>query len=553
VQEIGKSPMPPNLPLVGLSQMLTGKYDSQWVQVEGVVHSVRQFGKFGRNVTLEIASDGVPFSAVTISDENSDYSALVDARIQIRGVAASLFNRSGQMTGARVFFSGLAAVKVLQPAIASPMELPIQPIGNLLRFSPATAAGHRIHIRGAVTLHWPGRSLCLQTGVAGICVETVQSRPLAEGEIVDVIGFPAVSGQTPTLTDATLRSAGPGPPVFPTAVTAEQALHGGHDAQLVEIEGKLIGKDLGAQDPTMVLSSGDSLFPVILPASPSSMALSRWEEGSTLRLRGICSVLLAEGGATSDGYSVPVAFRILLRSPKDVVVLRKATWWTSAHLLPVLAMALIATLCVLAWVAALRSRIADQTMLIQRQNVTLRSLSFQDGLTGVANRRMFDETLQAEFRRAADAATFISLLMIDIDHFKALNDKYGHPCGDECLVQVAKALTSATLRSSDLLARYGGEEFAVIMPMCDERGALLVGECLRVAVQDLAIVHAESQFKLSISVSVGAATMRPHDGANAKALIALADRALYQSKQQGRNRVTGGTPEQHRLESAECR
>jgi diguanylate cyclase (GGDEF)-like protein len=89
--------------------------------------------------------------------------------------------------------------------------------------------------------------------------------------------------------------------------------------------------------------------------------------------------------------------------------------------------------------------------------------------------------------------------------------------------------------------------------MCDERGALLVGECLRVAVQDLAIVHAESQFKLSISVSVGAATMRPHDGANAKALIALADRALYQSKQQGRNRVTGGTPEQNRLESAECR
>ena len=538
IRVIGQSQVPLEAPRVSMTQLLTGGYDGQWVEVEGVVHSVSALGK---NVSLEIKTSDGWLDATTVGAEGADYSRLVDATIKLHANASPVFNRNLQMTGVRLLFPDLREVTVEETAVYNPFALPIMPVDHLLQFTPNVAFQHRAHVHGRVSLQWPGRSLCVQEGRHGICVQTSQTTRVAEGELVDLAGFAGPGGLTPTLTDAIFRSAGNIQPISASSITADQALQGDYDAKLVQIEGTLIGKDQAAKDPTMILASGKFLFPVVLPDMTAGNAMPIWEEGSRLRITGICSVQLAPAKTVREGFSSPASFRILMRSPRDVSVIQKPSWWTARHLLPVLAGVLMVTLCVLGWVAVLRSRIKRQTALIQKQNEALLELSFQDGLTLIANRRKFDETLQTEFCKATHDLTPVSLLMIDIDHFKALNDEYGHQRGDECLVQVAHALVPAAVRKTDLVARYGGEEFAAVLPGCDESDARGVAERMRTAVLDLAIANARSPFNCRVSISVGVSTVVPASGSDATSLIAMADQALYASKVSGRNRTTSHT------------
>jgi len=160
-----------------------------------------------------------------------------------------------------------------------------------------------------------------------------------------------------------------------------------------------------------------------------------------------------------------------------------------------------------------------------------------DGLTGVANRRAFDQTLESEWLRAARQQHGLSLLMIDVDYFKRFNDGYGHQMGDECLKQVARLLKSAVARPSDFVARYGGEEFVIILPETEAAGALEVGERVRAAVEHAAIPHAFAEGRDHVTISIGAATLQSLHGVPASILVSAADQALYQAKASGRNRV----------------
>jgi diguanylate cyclase (GGDEF)-like protein len=179
----------------------------------------------------------------------------------------------------------------------------------------------------------------------------------------------------------------------------------------------------------------------------------------------------------------------------------------------------------------------NRERLLRQQALRLRSQSLADGLTGIANRRRFDETLEEELRRTARTDVPLSLIMLDIDFFKAYNDLYGHQRGDECLTRVAHTLAEAVHRAGDLVARYGGEEFAVILPGTDAEGALHVGELLRTRVAALEIDHGYSSTARYVTASVGVATRPPGSTADARALIGAADRALYDAKGSGRNRV----------------
>ena len=170
-------------------------------------------------------------------------------------------------------------------------------------------------------------------------------------------------------------------------------------------------------------------------------------------------------------------------------------------------------------------------------NAELARLSLTDGLTGVANRRHFDQRLRGEWARAARDGTPLALLLADVDHFKRYNDTYGHQLGDRCLALVAGALREHSGRASDLVARYGGEEFAVLLPNTDLDGAAAVGERLRAAVAALAIPHSASSAGPIVSLSLGAATMRPSPDVPETTLIATADGALYRAKETGRNRM----------------
>lgn len=170
----------------------------------------------------------------------------------------------------------------------------------------------------------------------------------------------------------------------------------------------------------------------------------------------------------------------------------------------------------------------------------LEELSHIDGLTHIANRRHFDEVMEKESRRIHRMAQPISILMLDVDYFKPFNDNYGHGLGDECLVQVAKAMRQVLKRPSDLLARYGGEEFVVLLPETPLAGAIKVAEDLRAAVDALNFPHKYSAVTDHVTISVGVASNEVSQETAVDELLKRADDALYQAKATGRNRVSVG-------------
>lgn len=174
---------------------------------------------------------------------------------------------------------------------------------------------------------------------------------------------------------------------------------------------------------------------------------------------------------------------------------------------------------------------------LEKSNTELQRLSSLDGLTGIANRRQFDETLKREWQRAQREATPLSLILIDIDFFKLYNDTYGHQRGDECLQRVARALASTVSRPADLVARYGGEEFVAVLPGTDAAGAKTLAERFRCAVHDLAIAHSASDANRNITISAGIASLTAPSAMTLESFVETADRALYQAKEQGRNRA----------------
>jgi len=167
----------------------------------------------------------------------------------------------------------------------------------------------------------------------------------------------------------------------------------------------------------------------------------------------------------------------------------------------------------------------------------LKLIAFMDGLTGVANRRHFDNTLDLEWRRAMRSAKPISLIIVDVDYFKNFNDTYGHLAGDSCLQQIAHTIRDSLRRAGNFAARYGGEEFAVILPDTDAEGAYLFAESLREKVENLNIEHTDSRVGKNVTVSLGVSTIVPKKDSPHDELIYLADKALYKAKQGGRNRV----------------
>jgi two-component system chemotaxis family response regulator WspR len=170
-------------------------------------------------------------------------------------------------------------------------------------------------------------------------------------------------------------------------------------------------------------------------------------------------------------------------------------------------------------------------------NLELRRLTNLDGLTGLANRRYFDEYLDAEWQRALRERRELSVLMLDVDHFKPFNDTYGHVAGDEALKRVAATIQASCDRATDLGARYGGEEFSLVLPSTPAGGARLVAEKLRRAIESLQIAHSKSSTAPHLTASIGIASMMPDRADGALALLQAADRGLYEAKRLGRNRA----------------
>lgn len=185
----------------------------------------------------------------------------------------------------------------------------------------------------------------------------------------------------------------------------------------------------------------------------------------------------------------------------------------------------------------LEKKIAERTSALETANLKLQRLATIDGLTQVANRRCFDEYWLQQWIMLKEEKQPLSLILMDVDYFKNYNDHYGHLAGDECLRQVAQGISKLLMRPQDLVARYGGEEFVVILPHTPIEGAKKVAEGIISIIYGLNLVHAESQVSDRVTLSIGVACVVPNADLSWEVPISLADRALYQAKQEGRNRI----------------
>lgn len=186
--------------------------------------------------------------------------------------------------------------------------------------------------------------------------------------------------------------------------------------------------------------------------------------------------------------------------------------------------------------AIVKARVRNHLQL-KRYRDFLEYLSLTDGLTGIPNRRRLDVCLESEWRRGRRNGTPLSLIIMDIDLFKAFNDGYGHPAGDECLRQVAAALVGCIRRPADLVARYGGEEFACLLPDTDLEGAVSVAEQIRQKIHEMNIPHGFSAVADRITLSMGVISQVPGHAQSPADLIRVADGCLYKAKREGRNRI----------------
>lgn len=184
------------------------------------------------------------------------------------------------------------------------------------------------------------------------------------------------------------------------------------------------------------------------------------------------------------------------------------------------------------------ARIRNQ-LLLKIKTDMLEQLVSIDSLTELANRRRFDEMLELEWRRSVRGHTPLSIIMIDVDFFKLLNDNYGHAAGDVCLKQIAQTLKSTTRRSSDTVARYGGEEFCAILPGIGYKDALQLAENMRLNVEQQQIPHPKSPLRATVSISLGLASIIPANHESPTHLLSQADEMLYQAKAAGRNQTKG--------------
>ena len=529
IQVIGKSHETLPAKQVTLPHLLTGVEDSQLVEISGVVQSVFQTKT---NVILEVAMQDGIISAVTVKEKDVDYLHLIDSRVRLRGNASALFNHDRQLTGFRLMFPNVASITVDKSGAGDPFNLPLRSISSLSRFEPETSSFHMVHLRGMVTLQWPGKLICFEDQTRPLCAQSQEAAPVEVGQMVDVAGFVALGGYRPTLFHAIFEPGSKGRAPLPSTISVQQALGGVYDGEFVTIKGRLMSYDLATKDKTLLLTADGVLFPVVLPSGSDVTALASLKTGSTLQVAGICAVDLdTQMTSRGDGHPVITSFRLLARSPKDIGVLESPSWWTPVRSLMAFGFAAIVAVVVLGWVVVLRRRVYEQTKMLRESEERFRHMAQHDALTGLPTRMLLHDRLQMALERGRRFKTSLAVLMIDLDNFKHVNDSFGHEAGDQTLKTTAERILEA-IRSSDTAARMGGDEFLVLLSdVADTQEAEVVAGRIRSSLSRP--VHSANR-EIPISASIGVCTVSD-GGIDAAMLLKKVDLAMYHAKARGRN------------------
>jgi PAS domain-containing protein len=307
---------------------------------------------------LGITSGNSRFKArVAQFDGARNYSDLVDATVALRGVCGTLFNDKRQLIGIQIFVPGVDQMRIEEAARRDPYEWPVFPANSLMQFSPEKESGHRIRVQGVVTLNLPGRYLFIQDLSGGVKIESPQNSAFQTGDRVDAIGFPAAGQYTPILEDGEFQRIGPGLLPAPIDLTSATETARDCDAQMVKIEGKLIDQTVRGGNLVLTMQEGSLIYTAELDRSAADRQADL-RNGAQLQLTGVWSI-------ETDKYRRPAAFRVLLRSAGDIVVLERPSWWTGARILILLAILVGIILLGALWVIVLRRSVDERTETIR--------------------------------------------------------------------------------------------------------------------------------------------------------------------------------------------
>lgn len=351
---LGKANVPQTR-LYSFDELSDGQLDSQWVRVRGIVRTVSIDRTSWRETTLamRVASGGGQVTVRVPISAEQDFSPWVDSEVLLEGVCGSLFNAQRQLSAVLLYVPRLSLVTVESHA------LPV-PISSLLTFAPGLGIQHRVRVRGVVGYQQPGKALFLQAEGRGLRVLTEQDTKLDVGDVVDALGFPATGESAPVLKDAMVYRVGSQAPL--TSVPLDLSVPWErYDGALVETEALLLGRDLQPDGTRLLLQQGQAVFDATLSPAERADRVFSVPLNSEVRVTGIC--LVQSGGL----WAVPQSFRILLRSPQDLVVLHAPSWWTVRHTLWVLGIAIGALMLVTAWIVVLGRRLREQMDLIRQK------------------------------------------------------------------------------------------------------------------------------------------------------------------------------------------
>jgi len=349
---------------VSFEQLSTGREDSQFVEVRGVVRSAR-LEEERIYFVIEVATgDGrLTVRARELPVARSE--DLIDSTVRVRGVCYTQFNRQHQLFNFALLVPRLEDLIVEKPAPADPFDVEAQPLTSLLQYSAQGSYGHRLKVAGTVTLRY-GDRLYIQDEQQGLCVQTVENSRVAVGDRVEVLGFPARGEYTPMMESGVYRKIKPGPAVAPEKVSGDQALKGSYDCRLLTVEATLLDRAQHSQEPFLALESGGFVFHAYWHEPENNAALERLRTGSKVAVTGVCVVEAVQDWHYGDDWR-GASFRLLMRGPEDVVVLREPPWWTLPRLLWAVGLLVAVATAALAWVGFLRQRVRRQTQIIQEK------------------------------------------------------------------------------------------------------------------------------------------------------------------------------------------
>lgn len=354
IRVIGKGNLPATT-IYPFGELAGGQQDSQWVGVRGIVRAV----SIDRNswpetvLAMTIAAGGGRFAVRVPISQEQDFSSWIDSEVLIEGVCGSLFNTQRQLIGVLFYVPDLRLIKV-------EMQAKEVPFSSLMRFSPGGGPQHRVRVQGTVTYQQPGRTLFIQNHGQGLRVLTQQSAKLNIGDLVDVIGFPAVGSSAPVLEDAVFHRMGSASPPQPikldVTIPWEQ-----FDGALVTADATLLRLDDESDGRHLRLQQDDIIFDALIDPSGPLDPSRDIPVNSKLRLVGIC--LVSNGGL----WSVPQSFRILLRSTQDITILQSPPWWNLRHALWLVGIMSGILVVVLAGMFVLSRKVRGQMIVIRQK------------------------------------------------------------------------------------------------------------------------------------------------------------------------------------------